>query len=156
MTKAPFFDVTSDGQARRSIMGVWNWIRPIPSKTESKAMSKNVDTGREPKKVGKGMVRKDSKSPESRTRDTEGANGYGNVIETREPDLPSTQTVLLLNEIRTPYTLTPNYPIPELTRDDELLIKTQAIGLNPIDWKAPYVYSLPNQTGKPSTLKSLN
>ncbi|MBE3044056.1 hypothetical protein IMZ48_16095 [Candidatus Bathyarchaeota archaeon] len=51
--------------------------------------------------------------------------------------IPLTQTVLLLNEPRQDYQVVRNYPVPDLLGDDEVLVKTAAIGLNPIDWKAP-------------------
>ena len=52
-------------------------------------------------------------------------------------DVPSLQDVLLLHEPRTDYQLTSDYPVPTLQRGDEVLVRTKAIGLNPIDWKAP-------------------
>ncbi|KAL2193228.1 hypothetical protein P885DRAFT_45939 [Corynascus similis CBS 632.67] len=51
--------------------------------------------------------------------------------------LPKTQTVLLLHAARQPYDLTEDYPVPELRDDHEVLVRTRAIGLNPVDWKAP-------------------
>ncbi|KAF9637277.1 putative zinc-binding dehydrogenase protein [Lasiodiplodia theobromae] len=53
------------------------------------------------------------------------------------PDIPTTQTVLMLYQPRTRYALTPKHETPSLHFDDEVLIKVKAIGLNPIDWKAP-------------------
>ncbi|KAK4444553.1 chaperonin 10-like protein [Podospora aff. communis PSN243] len=50
---------------------------------------------------------------------------------------PTTQRVLLLHAARQPYELVHDYPVPEVQGDDEVLVRTQAIGLNPIDWKAP-------------------
>jgi len=50
---------------------------------------------------------------------------------------PETQTVLLLHAAKQPYELTDNYAVPQLEGDHEVLVRTQAIGLNPIDWKAP-------------------
>ncbi|KAK3317531.1 chaperonin 10-like protein [Cercophora scortea] len=50
---------------------------------------------------------------------------------------PETQTVLLLHAARQPYQLTENYPVPQVQGEHEVLVRTQAIGLNPIDWKAP-------------------
>ncbi|KAK4234315.1 chaperonin 10-like protein [Achaetomium macrosporum] len=50
---------------------------------------------------------------------------------------PEKQTVLLLHAPRQPYQLTDNYPVPQVKGDLEVLVKTRAIGLNPIDWKAP-------------------
>ena len=50
---------------------------------------------------------------------------------------PTCQTVLLLHKLHQPYKVTEDYPVPKLLRDDEVLIRTRAIGLNPIDWKGP-------------------
>ncbi|KAF2279436.1 GroES-like protein [Westerdykella ornata] len=51
--------------------------------------------------------------------------------------IPQQQSVLLLRAIRQPYELNPNYRVPELQHEHELLVKVSAVGLNPIDWKAP-------------------
>lgn len=51
--------------------------------------------------------------------------------------VPESQTVLLLKGPRQPYDLVKHYPTPELQTGSEVLVKTRAIGLNPIDWKAP-------------------
>lgn len=51
--------------------------------------------------------------------------------------VPSTQRVLLLHEPRQDYQIAHDYPVPGLLGDDEVLVMTKAIGLNPIDWKAP-------------------
>ncbi|KAL2187841.1 GroES-like protein [Thermothelomyces heterothallicus CBS 203.75] len=53
------------------------------------------------------------------------------------PITPETQTVLLLHAARQPYELTENYPVSDLRDDHEVLVQTRAIGLNPVDWKAP-------------------
>ena len=53
--------------------------------------------------------------------------------------VPETQAVLLLHGARQPYQLTEGYAVPKADNDHELLVKVQVIGLNPIDWKAPYV-----------------
>ncbi|KAK0610146.1 chaperonin 10-like protein [Bombardia bombarda] len=53
---------------------------------------------------------------------------------------PETQTVLLLHGARQQYQVTENYPVPQLTGEHEVLVRAQAIGLNPIDWKAPWVH----------------
>ncbi|KAK1775436.1 chaperonin 10-like protein [Copromyces sp. CBS 386.78] len=50
---------------------------------------------------------------------------------------PEKQTVLLLHAAKQPYQLTDNYPVPQLEGEHDMLVRTQAIGLNPIDWKAP-------------------
>ncbi|KAL2266816.1 hypothetical protein VTJ83DRAFT_6168 [Remersonia thermophila] len=51
--------------------------------------------------------------------------------------VPDKQTVLLLHAARQPYELADDYPVPALQDDSEALVRTQAIGLNPIDWKSP-------------------
>lgn len=48
------------------------------------------------------------------------------------------QSILLLQGPRERYALIHNQPIPSL-RDEEVLVRTAVIGLNPIDWKSPYV-----------------
>lgn len=53
-------------------------------------------------------------------------------------DSVKAQTVLLLHGPRQPYQITNDYDVPLLVEDDETLIKTHTIGLNPIDWKSPY------------------
>ncbi|ROW14209.1 hypothetical protein VPNG_04323 [Cytospora leucostoma] len=60
------------------------------------------------------------------------------VPETMSPiTVPETQNVLLLYGPRQPYKLVEDYPVPKIQTDSEILVKTRAIGLNPIDWKAP-------------------
>jgi hypothetical protein len=53
------------------------------------------------------------------------------------PPIPSSQSVLLLHGIRQPYQVTAGYSVPDIKHDHELLVRTDTIGLNPIDWKAP-------------------
>jgi hypothetical protein len=53
------------------------------------------------------------------------------------PVVPRTQTVLLLHAAKQPYVLTDSYSVPPLQEISEVLVRTQVIGLNPIDWKAP-------------------
>ena len=43
----------------------------------------------------------------------------------------------MLNAPKQPYLLSDNHTIPEAERGDEILVKTQVIGLNPVDWKSP-------------------
>ncbi|KAJ5569636.1 Polyketide synthase enoylreductase [Penicillium hispanicum] len=47
------------------------------------------------------------------------------------------QSVLLLKGVREQYTLVDNHNIPSILHPGEILVKVLAIGLNPIDWKAP-------------------
>ncbi|KAK2593092.1 hypothetical protein QQS21_009222 [Conoideocrella luteorostrata] len=59
-------------------------------------------------------------------------------------ELPSTQTVLLLHGPKQNYDIIEGYPVPELQHDSEILVSNRAIGLNPIDWKAPdFNFGLP-------------
>lgn len=60
--------------------------------------------------------------------------------ETQDIKLPLHQNVLLLYGPRQPYTLTSEWPIPTPQSPDELVVKVQAIGLNPFDWKSAYAY----------------
>ncbi|KAJ5112551.1 Polyketide synthase enoylreductase [Penicillium argentinense] len=48
-----------------------------------------------------------------------------------------TQRVLLLKGVREQYTLVDDHAIPSILNPGEILVKVLAIGLNPIDWKAP-------------------
>lgn len=58
--------------------------------------------------------------------------------------VPETQSILLLYGPRQPYKLVESYPVPELKSENEVLVKTSTIGLNPIDWKAPdYNFAIP-------------
>ncbi|KIL85054.1 hypothetical protein FAVG1_11482 [Fusarium avenaceum] len=60
------------------------------------------------------------------------------------PTIPSSQSVLLLHGIRQPYQVTAGYSVPDIKHDHELLVRTDTIGLNPIDWKAPdYGFAIP-------------
>ncbi|KAF2677869.1 GroES-like protein [Lentithecium fluviatile CBS 122367] len=60
------------------------------------------------------------------------------------PRIPETQSALLLHAIRQPYELRLNLPLPSIQQDHELLVKVLAVGLNPIDWKAPdYNFGIP-------------
>lgn len=60
-------------------------------------------------------------------------------------DIPETQTVLILYAAKQPYETAEGYQVPEIQDEHEVLVKTEHIGLNPIDWKAPYVHpSIPS------------
>jgi NADPH:quinone reductase-like Zn-dependent oxidoreductase len=55
------------------------------------------------------------------------------------------QKALLLKRAREQYTLVDDHEIPSLLNKDEVLIKIQAIGLNPVDWKGPaYNFGIPS------------
>ncbi|KAK2063087.1 alcohol dehydrogenase GroES-like domain-containing protein [Colletotrichum caudatum] len=51
--------------------------------------------------------------------------------------IPQTQTVLILHAAKQPYETIDGYEVPEIQDEREVLVKTEHIGLNPIDWKAP-------------------
>lgn len=51
----------------------------------------------------------------------------------------TSQTALLLHAPKQPYQLSNDHAVPEVDEESEILIRTQVIGLNPLDWKAPYV-----------------
>jgi hypothetical protein len=51
------------------------------------------------------------------------------------------QEVLLLHGPKQKYAHTREQPIPSLKNDREMLVEVEVVGLNPIDWKAPYVES---------------
>lgn len=57
--------------------------------------------------------------------------------------LATTQNALLLHAIKEKYTLVTDHAVPSILHQDEILIEVSAIGLNPIDWKAPYVLYFP-------------
>ncbi|KAK8146815.1 hypothetical protein G3M48_002544 [Beauveria asiatica] len=61
------------------------------------------------------------------------------AIHGNEPILQSekSQCALLLHGPRQRYTLVRNHPIPALDDAAEILVQTEVIGLNPIDWKSP-------------------
>ncbi|KAK7216844.1 hypothetical protein V2G26_004847 [Clonostachys chloroleuca] len=54
-----------------------------------------------------------------------------------EIQIPDTQAAVLLHAPKQPYQLTSDHPVPELLHENEILVRTRAIGLNPIDWKSP-------------------
>ncbi|KAF2667823.1 GroES-like protein [Microthyrium microscopicum] len=51
--------------------------------------------------------------------------------------LPETQRVLLLHAMKEKYRLEEKYEMPKILHPEEIIVRTDAIGLNPIDWKAP-------------------
>lgn len=143
--ETPLFEVQPSTPTALDVeeMGVWNWIRPLPT-SKSKAAPKPLKKSTvevQTQELAKGKPRKDSRDLERKLGEEPLTNRHGHApqeaLQDQEQELPSSQTVLLLNEIKTPYTLTPSYPLPSRTKDDEVVIKTQVIGLNPIDWKAP-------------------
>jgi NADPH:quinone reductase-like Zn-dependent oxidoreductase len=62
---------------------------------------------------------------------------------TRHPKLPLEQRALLVVDEST-YELSSSYPVPRLASDNEVIIATHIVGLNPIDWKSvAYNFCLP-------------
>ncbi|KAF2845153.1 GroES-like protein [Plenodomus tracheiphilus IPT5] len=58
--------------------------------------------------------------------------------------IPNVQKALLLYGIRQPYSTSVDTQVPIVQHDHELLVKVNAAGLNPIDWKAPdYNFGIP-------------
>ncbi|RWA05848.1 hypothetical protein EKO27_g9251 [Xylaria grammica] len=49
----------------------------------------------------------------------------------------ASQTVLLLHAPKQSYQVSQDHATPQIDNGSELLVRTQVIGLNPIDWKAP-------------------
>ncbi|OLN97103.1 Zinc-type alcohol dehydrogenase-like protein C2E1P3.01-like protein 1 [Colletotrichum chlorophyti] len=60
-------------------------------------------------------------------------------------DIPETQTVLILYAAKQPYETAEGYQVPRIEDEREVLVKTETIGLNPIDWKAPdFNFAIPS------------
>ncbi|KAF9876615.1 hypothetical protein CkaCkLH20_06023 [Colletotrichum karsti] len=60
-------------------------------------------------------------------------------------DIPETQTVLILYAAKQPYETAEKYAVPSLQDEREVLVRTEHIGLNPIDWKAPdFNFAIPS------------
>lgn len=60
-------------------------------------------------------------------------------IEQQQHGVPSSQTAVLLYEPRQAYHVVHSYPVPDISNESEVLVRVRVIGLNPIDWKGPYV-----------------
>ncbi|KAJ5805123.1 Polyketide synthase enoylreductase [Penicillium riverlandense] len=77
----------------------------------------------------RGFFTTEEQSNVSNSKPEETASGR-QLVETK-------QTVLLLKGVREQYTLVNDHDIPSVSNPGEVLVKVLAIGLNPIDWKAP-------------------
>lgn len=77
-----------------------------------------------------------STSPRVKRRKTQSQEGSFQRS-TKDKALPEVQSALLLHAIRQPYGVSTEHELPEVLHEHELLIKVNAAGLNPIDWKAP-------------------
>lgn len=51
--------------------------------------------------------------------------------------VPTFQSALQLHAVREAYRVSTNFAVPLLQDSTELLVRVAAVGLNPIDWKAP-------------------
>lgn len=61
----------------------------------------------------------------------------------RAEPLPPFNTALLV-VAKGQYEIRESYPFPSLEHDEEVIIRTRAVGLNPIDWKSvDYGFCLP-------------
>ena len=84
--------------------------------------------------------RHDVEAPLMNGKDHSSANVYEISPETPLTNrLAATQNALLLHAIKEKYTLVTDHAVPPIVHQDEVLIEVSAVGLNPIDWKAPYV-----------------
>ena len=86
----------------------------------SPRIAKGVQNGNIDRNLTNGNAREDSK--------------FLRVASTK-PD--SKQDILLVHGPQQKYTLEHNKDLPELRRDDEILVEVLSIGLNPVDWKGP-------------------
>ena len=69
------------------------------------------------------------------------------VIQEKQSALQSSpivdrQKALLLHGAHQQYTLVTDHIVPEILRVGEILVKVVTIGLNPVDWKGPYVFDI--------------
>lgn len=74
-------------------------------------------------------------SPPVKRRKTQARVNFQRVTKGASP--PRTQTALQLHAIRQPYAVSTDHEIPAVQHDHELLLRVNAAGLNPIDWKSP-------------------
>jgi hypothetical protein len=61
------------------------------------------------------------------------------MCQIKDAQLYKRQSALVLHGPNQKYTLVNDLPTPSLLEPAELLVRTETIGLNPIDWKAPSV-----------------
>lgn len=51
-------------------------------------------------------------------------------------EIPKHQSILQLRELRQRFAVVESHPVPETRNPEELVVKIQVIGLNPVDWKS--------------------
>ncbi|KAF2398134.1 GroES-like protein [Trichodelitschia bisporula] len=66
----------------------------------------------------------------------EATNGTTATASTKH-HIPERQKALLLHAPKSRYVLEDGFAVPKIKDDNELLVRVEYIGLNPIDWKAP-------------------
>jgi hypothetical protein len=79
------------------------------------------------------------RTPESEIDEEVESEFQTEKVEGKAGEVPETQKVLLLREIKTRYEIVEGYKTPKIENgnEDELVVKVLFVGLNPIDWKAP-------------------
>jgi hypothetical protein len=97
-------------------------------------------------------VSRESTTPFNYKNETRSADVDPNIIETPPQEQiqsqlststsapAAIQNALVLHAVKEKYALVSDHSVPSILHQDEILIKISAIGLNPIDWKAPYVF----------------
>lgn len=77
-------------------------------------------------------------APEGIFRENQSEYAFEETQDSADNDFNIThQEILLLHGPKQRYVHTREQPIPRLEDDREMLVAVQAVGLNPIDWKAP-------------------
>jgi hypothetical protein len=111
----------------------------------SSSTKRRRDTATEDGRQGRtSKKRKDSKN-NSETEDEERLEAHeatSQSLNLREPlpanhPIPKIQERLLLHAAKQRYQLDHTYQVPHPEQANEVLVKIQYVGLNPIDWKAP-------------------
>lgn len=72
------------------------------------------------------------------------ANAISKCALQQTAELPRQQKALVLHGLKQRFVLAEEHNVPETKNPDELVVKVQAIGLNPIDWKSvDYGFGIP-------------
>ncbi|KAL6704536.1 hypothetical protein ACN47E_008165 [Coniothyrium glycines] len=81
--------------------------------------------------------------PRAKRRKTQSQEDFQRSTE--QIPLPTSQKTLQLHKTRQPYELSEPQDAPSVQHEHELLLKVNAAGLNPIDWKSPdYNFGVPS------------
>jgi hypothetical protein len=110
---------------------------PSPEAEHSNTRSKRRKTNSQKEDIGEVILL----TPESVEEQEEAEAVFQSEdVDAREwGTIPEKQRVLLLRAKKQRYAIEEDYAVPQVKTGDEVLIKVLYIGLNPIDWKAPYV-----------------